>query len=83
MTFLNESTTFLSYAGNLATTSDGCGELQSPCAPRNVQNLTSNRDFGTPEIPIKSGFAHSSSAVTTLPRKFPLTGEVRLIILDG
>ena len=76
MTFLNESTTFLSYAGNLAKTSDGGGELQSPCAPRNLQNLTSNRDFGTPEILIKSCSTHSSSAVATLPRNFLSLGKL-------
>ena len=76
MTSLNESTTFLSYAGNLAETSDGGGELQSPCAPRNVQNLNSNRDFCTPEGPIKSGSTHSSSAVATLPRNFFLLGKL-------
>lgn len=35
--------------------------MQSPCAPRNVQNLTSNRDFCTPEVLLKSGFCSCNS----------------------
>lgn len=35
--------------------------MQSPCAPRNVQNLTSNRDFCTPEVLLKSSFCSRNS----------------------
>lgn len=46
--FLNELTTFLSYASN-SRKREGGGELQNPCAPS-----TSNREFCTPEVPLKS-----------------------------
>jgi len=84
MTFLNELTTFLSWAGNPAETRGGGGELQSPCAPHNVQNLTSNHDFCTPEVPLKSSSGRYNS-FGKVEAKFLLAGEIRLVIhlLEG
>lgn len=68
--FLNELTTFLSYASN-SRKREGGGELQNPCAPS-----TSNREFCTPEVPLKS----VSNSFGKVDAKILLAGEIELII---